>query len=141
MFTEYFTCRPLDHRALGLEAIDAHNRWALDLNRLAGRQRHVTIVPTWNLDHMLREAEQLAKAGAAAIWVPSTVPPGGTSPANEKLDEFWDIFERYDVPLVLHLNTDRFTEPRVVGSSSLPQATQFGVAAERLLLNDAVVLD
>ena len=45
---------------------------------------------------MLREAEQLAKAGAAAIWVPSTVPPGGTSPANEKLDEFWDIFKRYD---------------------------------------------
>jgi len=133
VFGEYFTHEPLDHRKLGLEAIAAHNDWALGLNRLAGRQRHVVIVPTWDFDHMMAETERLAAAGAAAIWLPSTVPPGGTSPANERLDQFWDLFERYDVPVVLHLNTDRFTDPawwdykmfRRQRNSVLPQSAFF----------------
>ncbi len=108
-FPEFFTHEPLDHRALGRDAIRAHNDWALTLNPLAGRQRHVTVVPTWDFDEMMAEAERMAVGGAGAIWIPATVPPAGTSPANPKLDAFWDLFEQYDIPVVLHLNTDRFT--------------------------------
>ena len=35
MFTEYFTCRPLKPSRVRLEAIDAHNRWALDGNPMS----------------------------------------------------------------------------------------------------------
>jgi hypothetical protein len=96
------------HRQVGLDAIDAHNAWIGSLDLLAGRQRHVAVLPTFDFDTMMTNAQSLCAARPGAIWIPANVPPGGTSPANHKLDAFWSLFEEHDIPVVLHVNTDRF---------------------------------
>jgi Amidohydrolase len=98
----------LDHRQVGLDAIDAHNAWIKSLDSLAGRQRHVAVLPTFDFEQMMTNARSLCAARPGAIWIPANVPPGGTSPANSRLDPFWDLFEEHDIPVVLHVNTDRF---------------------------------
>jgi predicted TIM-barrel fold metal-dependent hydrolase len=108
-YAEFFDGESCGHRQVGLDAIRAHNDWAHTLSSLSGRQRHVAVLPTFDYDEMMAEGERLAALQPGAIWIPANVPPGGTSPANVKLDEFWSIFERHDVPVVLHVNTDRFS--------------------------------
>lgn len=107
-FDKLFHAERCDHRRIGLDAIAAHNDWALGMTDLSDRQHHVAIVTTFDLDAMLREAERLLSGGARALWIPATTPPAGTSPANEALDPFWAMAVQHDVPVILHLNTDPF---------------------------------
>jgi predicted TIM-barrel fold metal-dependent hydrolase len=108
-YADFFDGPACDHRRIGLEAIRAHNAWIATLRALSGRQRHVAVLPTFELDSMMREAASLVRSAPGAIWIPANTPPGGTSPANERLDPFWSIFEDADIPVVLHVNTDRFS--------------------------------
>jgi predicted TIM-barrel fold metal-dependent hydrolase len=103
--------RPTDHRQIGLDGIRAHNDWVLSMEELQSRQRHVAVIPTFDLDDMLAETERMTAAGADALCISAATPPAGTSPANPKLDRFWSLVEERDIPVVLHLNQELIVPP------------------------------
>lgn len=117
---EYFGFDPaeLDQREAGRAAIDAHNYWAAktvgELGSSASeRIRPVGIVLTESVSAMTAQAEQLIDAGIRALWIPSGVPPAGTSPGDRSLDPFWQIAEAANVPIVFHVGTEfAFASPQ-----------------------------
>jgi predicted TIM-barrel fold metal-dependent hydrolase len=98
---------PPNYRAMGYEGVRAANAWAIQQSNLGGRQRHVVIVPTNDLDEMLQVAQQAIDGTAGALWLPSHIPPLGSSPAHPKMDQFWALAAANDIPVVFHINVDR----------------------------------
>ena len=106
-FPLYFNQQcPPHHREIGLEAVRAHNKWALTQSHLDGRQRHVLIVNTDTVDQMIADAQFAIDGQGGALWLSPTTPPAGMSPANPALDPFWSLAAANDMPVVLHINTD-----------------------------------
>ncbi|MBN9112444.1 MAG: amidohydrolase family protein [Pseudonocardia sp.] len=99
-------------RELGIMALDASNQLMVDkiVGLDAARVRKVVVLPTENLDDMMRDMTRFLEQGARAVWVPSGMPPAGTSPADRRLDDFWRLAADNDVPVLLHIGTD-FTFP------------------------------
>jgi predicted TIM-barrel fold metal-dependent hydrolase len=72
----------------------------------ARRVRRVAVLATDDLDQMLSNLEDLIERGIRAVWIPSSVPPAGTSPADARLDPFWRMAADANVAIVLHIGTD-----------------------------------
>lgn len=98
----------VDCSAVGREAIEVHNRWAVETTKTSNqRVRPVGLVLTDSVDAMVRGATALIAAGIRALMIPASSPPGGTSPADPALDPFWRICAEANVPVTLHLGSER----------------------------------
>lgn len=98
----------IDWRGAGLEVIEAHNRWAVGVTKTtSGRVRPVGMLLTETVEQMVRDAEKLIADGIRALVIPVNAPPAGTSPADPALDPFWRMCERANVPVTIHLGTER----------------------------------
>jgi predicted TIM-barrel fold metal-dependent hydrolase len=99
-------------RELGTMALNASNNLMLD--KVVGvdstRIRKVAVLPTENLDDMMRDLRDFVDRGVKAIWLPSGMPPANTSPADARLDDFWRLVADNNIPVLLHIGTD-FTFP------------------------------
>src|SRR5206468_751633 len=77
-------------RETGLIALKAYNDMAVrpmtgvDIRRV----RRVAVLATQDLDDMMTNLEDLITRGIKAVWIPTSVPPAGTSPADARLDPF-----------------------------------------------------
>lgn len=97
---------PIEHlRQLGRDAIDEYNAWAIAVTHdLGNRLRPVAyLVDDGTPQGLIRQAEQLVRAGIRAINLPAGTPPGGVSPASPALAPFWGLLEANDVPVLLHV--------------------------------------
>lgn len=104
----HFEAGKVDCRKVGLEAIDAHNKWALQVTKTTNaRVRPVGIVLTDSVDAMVRQTTHMIADGIRAVMIPANVPPAGTSPADPVLDPFWRLCADANVPVTLHLGTER----------------------------------
>jgi predicted TIM-barrel fold metal-dependent hydrolase len=106
---EFFGFDPnqFDHRKLGLEGIEAHNRWAVRTTKItSGRARPVGMILTESVEGMMRQTEWLLSQGVRALMIPANNPPAGTSPADTALDPFWRMAADANVPVTLHLGTE-----------------------------------
>jgi predicted TIM-barrel fold metal-dependent hydrolase len=102
-----FDPNKLDRRRLGLEGIEAHNRWAVQTTKsTSARARPVGIVVTESIDAMMQQTQKLLAEGVRALMIPANVPPLGASPAAPALDPFWRLAADADVPVTLHLGTE-----------------------------------
>jgi predicted TIM-barrel fold metal-dependent hydrolase len=98
----------VDCQKVGLEAIEAHNRWAVRMTKATNaRVRPVGIVMTQSVEDLMRQAQEQLAQGIRAIMIPANVPPAGTSPADPALDPFWRMCAQANVPVTLHLGTER----------------------------------
>lgn len=96
-----------DHRKLGLEGIEAHNRWAARTTKTTqNRARPVGMVLTETIEGMIRQTQQLLSEGVRALMIPANTPPAGTSPADPVLDPFWRMAAEANVPVTIHLGTE-----------------------------------
>jgi predicted TIM-barrel fold metal-dependent hydrolase len=103
-----FEAGRVDCRRVGLEAIAACNAWAARVTKTTGsRVRPVGIIVTDTVDSMISQAEQFIKEGVRALMLPGNAPPAGTSPADPALDPFWALCAEANVPVTLHLGTER----------------------------------
>jgi predicted TIM-barrel fold metal-dependent hydrolase len=97
-----------DYRQVGCEAIDAHNRWATRMTKVTdARVRPVGIVLTDSVDEMVRQTKAMIAEGIRAVMIPANVPPAGTSPGDPALDPFWRLCADANVPVTIHLGTER----------------------------------
>ena len=102
-----FDPKEVDACKLGLEGVEAHNRWATRVTKTTnGRARPVGIILTESAEAMVRQAEELLADGVRALMIPANVAPDGASPAAPALDLFWRLCAEADVPVTLHLGTE-----------------------------------
>jgi predicted TIM-barrel fold metal-dependent hydrolase len=97
---------PLEEiRQLGREGLEEYNSWAARITALApDRLRPVAyVVDDGTPEDLMAQTKELTGRGIRAVNLPSGTPPGGLSPADPKLDEFWGFLEGNDIPVVLHV--------------------------------------
>jgi predicted TIM-barrel fold metal-dependent hydrolase len=94
-----------DMRHVGRAMAAGHNDWVMRMadEISAERIRPVAVIVTDDLDAMMAETERVLAGGARALYIPSSVPPGGRSPADRALDPFWTLVADADVPVTLHI--------------------------------------
>lgn len=111
---------PLD---LGTRALTAYNSWAAGVSREKdSRIRAVGLITTHGtFDQLMADTAKVVEDGVAALWIPGSNPPAGTSPGNVKLDPFWDLLAKADVPVVFHLGTEWGLLASPMWSDGVPQ--------------------
>jgi predicted TIM-barrel fold metal-dependent hydrolase len=88
-------------------AMDGYNEWAIrTVLQFGGRLRPVGLVVGRNLESLMGETAALIDRGAKAIWIATSLPPGGLSPASPELDQFWSMIEDANIAVTLHLGTE-----------------------------------
>ncbi len=89
--------------ALALETMRHWNDFILDFNsKDPDRLRGVAILNTYDVQVAIEEAERVLKAGGRAFVIPSSVAPGGQSPASSALDPLWAKLEEANATVSLH---------------------------------------
>jgi predicted TIM-barrel fold metal-dependent hydrolase len=98
-----------DVRPLGRMITSAWNDFAVQHQKIDPRRlQMVAILHTTDFDDMMSECERLLAEGIRAIWIPSSVPPGGKSPADRSLGPFWSLCEEADATVLIHLGFEDF---------------------------------
>lgn len=62
----------------------------------------VATIDTHHIESALNEAKRMLKAGIRAFVIPSSVPPGGGSPAHADFDPFWALMQEANATVILH---------------------------------------
>src|SRR3974390_2541176 len=93
--------------AIGREVIKEHNKWAGRLTRKhPQRLRIVGMIssgdPDLTPELLTKRAQEVIDLGVKAIQISSGEPPAGLSPADTKLDAFYDVFARTNTVLTVH---------------------------------------
>jgi predicted TIM-barrel fold metal-dependent hydrolase len=98
----------LDRFEVGRKIVASHNQWASRVAKSldAQRLRAVGILMTDDVTQMIRDAENFLAEGVPAFWISGSAAPGGTSPANPKLDPFWRLLAESNAVVTLHLGTE-----------------------------------
>jgi predicted TIM-barrel fold metal-dependent hydrolase len=96
-----------ERRSYARKLIASHNEWAISVTRSSNRYVVVGALIGETPEELLAEAKRLLKHGIRGIWMPSSVPPAGVSPAHSLLDPLWDALSSADVPVLAHIGADR----------------------------------
>jgi predicted TIM-barrel fold metal-dependent hydrolase len=96
-----------DRRAYARQLLNAYNEWAIrTTNENSDRYRPVAVLIGETPDDLLADARSLVKRGIRGLWMPTSEPPGGISPAHTLLDPLWDLLQSSDIPLTAHVGAD-----------------------------------
>src|SRR3974390_1751315 len=96
-----------EERALGREGVKEHNKWAGKITRkYPDRLRIVGMIssgdPDLTAESLAKRAEEVINLGVKAIQISAGDPPAGLSPADTKLDAFYDAFAQSGTVLTFH---------------------------------------
>jgi predicted TIM-barrel fold metal-dependent hydrolase len=94
---------------LGSAGLDEYNDWAARTTvEHPDRLRCVAyIMDNGTVEDLVTQTEKLVAKGIRAINIPHGVPPGGVSPADPAMDDFWRLLEQHDIPLVTHVGNEQ----------------------------------
>jgi predicted TIM-barrel fold metal-dependent hydrolase len=98
----------VDMQALGRVCVGAHNDWCMRVTEQVGasRLRFVAFIFIDSVEAMITEAERLLAGGIRAVMLPAGVPPAGMSPADRRLDPFWQLMAETDTAVTMHVGTE-----------------------------------
>jgi len=94
---------PGDRRQYALSVMNAYNDWVLRNVRVSDRIRLVAVLIGETVDELYNEAKTLIDKGVRAFWLPSSMPPGGKSPAHIDHGPLWSLCEATDTVMTLHI--------------------------------------
>lgn len=107
---EWFGFEPgeFDNHGVACAMVEGHNAWAARVSRENpdGRIRPVAVLLSNSVEEMIETAERAIENGVRAVNVQSGLPPAQMSPADRRLDPLWQLCERTDTAVVLHLGTE-----------------------------------
>ena len=95
-----------DRKAYGRALFEANNGWAVRAAKVSDRVRPVAAVYGSNVDELMGTTRNLLDNGIRAVWLMSSVLPGGKSPAHADLDPFWKMLTDRDVTATLHIGSE-----------------------------------
>jgi predicted TIM-barrel fold metal-dependent hydrolase len=92
-------------RSLGRRGLDGYNTWAEKMGALnRDRIRPVGYLRAADsVQELTERTKDLLDRGIRAIWIPSTIPPGGRSPAHPDLDPFWSLLVERSAVFTMHV--------------------------------------
>jgi predicted TIM-barrel fold metal-dependent hydrolase len=91
----------------GKELCKAYNEWAIRVMPQSDRVRFVLPAFGDSPDELIADAKYLIGRGIRAIWLPSSILPGGKSPAHSDLDPFWEMMSSNQIAVRLHTGPDQ----------------------------------
>jgi len=86
--------------------IDAYNDWSLQVAAQSDMLAPVAILLANTPEELLEITRSLVKRGCKGVWLPSSTPPGGLSPAAKALDPLWALLAEANVPITSHVGGD-----------------------------------
>jgi hypothetical protein len=95
-----------DRKGYGRQLIDASNEWAVRTAAISSRLRPIAALLGDTPDELLGKARNLIDRGIRAVWLMSSVPPGGVSPAHSSLDPLWSLLADAQVSATLHIGSE-----------------------------------
>jgi predicted TIM-barrel fold metal-dependent hydrolase len=95
-----------DRRTYARKLMNAYNEWTVRITKESDRYVPVAILAGDTAEELVAEAKRLVSAGVRGIWIPSSTPPAGFSPAHSALDPLWDVLAAADVPMLAHVGAD-----------------------------------
>ncbi|MFZ4603643.1 MAG: amidohydrolase family protein [Caulobacterales bacterium] len=95
-----------DRRKYALDLISAYNDWTTRIARASSRFVPVSILAGGTPEELTQRAKDLVRTGARGVWLPSSVPPGGMSPAHTVFDPLWSYLADANVPVFAHVGAD-----------------------------------
>lgn len=102
----------------------------------------IALLPTWDIDLSVREAQRMAAKGARSVTFPdSPVPLGLPSFHNEHWDPLWSVLEETGMPASLHFGSSgyvpgfSFANARVAGAEMSAPDAPFAVAIAAFATN------
>ncbi|MER6176157.1 amidohydrolase family protein [Streptosporangium sp. NPDC001681] len=92
-------------RALGLAGINEYNEWVVRQSQVEPeRIRPVAYIsPGDSPEELYEQTEALLDRGVLAINLPAGHPPGGRSPASPELDPYWEMLDRRNIAVLVHV--------------------------------------
>jgi predicted TIM-barrel fold metal-dependent hydrolase len=116
-------------KAYGKELMDAANQWAVRSTHFSDRLRPVAALYGNTPDALITETQRLLDQGIRAVWLMSSVPPGGVSPAHKDLDPLWAMLAERNISVTLHIGSEgNFLKTEVWGRA--PAFEGYKVGAE-----------
>jgi predicted TIM-barrel fold metal-dependent hydrolase len=88
---------------LAWEVTQSHNNWAMEIAHMGPRLRPVAMIIADEMSSVMSELERVLVGGLRAVWLSSSLPPGGRSPAHADIDPFWSMLEEADASFLLHV--------------------------------------
>jgi predicted TIM-barrel fold metal-dependent hydrolase len=109
-------------RELGDTGLNEYNNWAAATTRAnPDRTRCVAyIMDNGTVQDLVEQTEALIGKGIRAVNIPHGIPPGGVSPADPAMDDFWALLEKHDVPLVTHVGNEEGLFASAVWKKNVP---------------------
>jgi len=95
-----------DRRNVALQMLDAHNSWVVRQARISDRLRPVASLVAGSPDDLKAKAKRLIDSGVRTLWLPSSILPGGRSPAHNDLDPFWSLCAASNTVVTLHIGNE-----------------------------------
>lgn len=124
-------------KAYGRELMEAHNTWAVRSTHFSDRLRAVAALYGNSVDELFTSTKRLLDQGIRAVWLMSSVPPGGVSPAHTDLDPFWAMLAERNISVTLHIGSEgNFFKTEVWGHApafdDFKAGTEFDLSPWRL---------
>lgn len=104
-----------DDPVAGHAAVHAYNAWVLDHWKFNNRGRiyYAGLLPLWNLELAVKEADFLISNGAKAVLVPFGPGEIGRSPADHYYDPVWSRLNEAGIVVTFHVSEANFMHPLV----------------------------
>ncbi|OYU34795.1 MAG: hypothetical protein CFE35_12955 [Novosphingobium sp. PASSN1] len=95
-----------DRRCYAVQMIRAQNDWVVRSQKQSSRLRPVAVLIGETPDEIYAEAKNLVDRGVRAVWFPSSMLPGGMSPAHSSLDRMWALLADSDTVVTTHVGNE-----------------------------------
>lgn len=96
----------VDRKAYGRALFEANNQWAIRAAKVSDRVRPVAALYGSTVEELMAMTRNLLDNGIRAVWLMSSVLPGGKSPAHTDLDPFWQMLTERDITATLHIGSE-----------------------------------
>jgi predicted TIM-barrel fold metal-dependent hydrolase len=95
-----------DRRGYAKKILTAYNDWTVRVKAESSRFYPVAILQAETPEGYVAEAKRLVEMGVTGLWMPSSIPPAGISPAHSVFDPLWDVLASSRIPLFAHVGSD-----------------------------------
>ncbi|MCB2048949.1 MAG: amidohydrolase family protein [Novosphingobium sp.] len=117
-----------DRKVYGRQLIDASNQWAVRTASISSRLRPIAALIGDTPEELIASARSLIEQGIRTVWLMSSVPPGGVSPAHSSLDPLWSLLADAQITATLHIGSEGgFLKSEVWGDAESFDGYKVGV--------------
>ena len=122
---------PFEPVSMGRAMVKAHNDWCIRVAKQTSRLRPVACILTNSLEDAIAESERVVGKGVRAVNIAVGCPIEDRAPAHADNDSLWRFFAERNIPVLLHIGSEKTFLTDQVAWSNAPQfATNTSLPSE-----------